>query len=117
MSECIAWPGPKDRDGYGKTTGGLAHRAAWVRANGPIPEGMTVDHVCFQRDCVNVEHLRLLSAQENRSLRQSLLRTHCPNGHPWTPENTYTRPGAIRARACRACNAAAVARYKKRKTA
>lgn len=42
-----------------------AHRAAWVAVNGQIPEGMTIDHTCKNRRCVNVAHLRLLSNFEN----------------------------------------------------
>ena len=44
--------------GRGMTT---AHRAAWVHANGQIPDGMTIDHMCKNRRCVNVKHLRVLS--------------------------------------------------------
>lgn len=43
-----------------------AHRAAWVAHTGEqIPEGMTVDHTCHVRRCVNPEHLRLLSNLDN----------------------------------------------------
>ena len=46
-------------------------------------------------------------------------RTHCKNGHPWTPENTYTyprrgRPPALR---CRICTLAQVKRYDDRRNA
>jgi hypothetical protein len=30
------------------------------------------------------------------------LKTHCPYGHPYTPENTYTRPGT-KSRECITC--------------
>ncbi|PVB19761.1 HNH endonuclease signature motif containing protein [Mycobacteroides abscessus] len=43
----------------------LAHRAAWTFANGAIPEGLTIDHLCKNRQCVNVSHMRLLSNYEN----------------------------------------------------
>ena len=57
----IGW---KTTDGGYKGT--TAHRAAWVGANGAqIPEGMTVDHVCKNRRCVNPDHLRLLTNLEN----------------------------------------------------
>src|SRR6266496_5724441 len=52
----------------GKTRMVLAHRAAWVAAHGPIPSGMTVDHVCKNRRCIRIEHLRLLS-KDRKSTR------------------------------------------------
>lgn len=42
-----------------------AHRAAWTHHRGPIPVGMTVDHLCHVRQCVNPRHLRLLPNVEN----------------------------------------------------
>lgn len=42
-----------------------AHRASWVHVNGQIPEGMTIDHICRVRPCVNPEHLQLMSNLEN----------------------------------------------------
>lgn len=48
-----------------KRRGTTAHRAAWTAAHGPIPEGMTVDHLCRVKRCVRVEHLRLLTNLEN----------------------------------------------------
>lgn len=43
----------------------LAHRAAWVHVHGQLPLGMTLDHLCKERRCVNPEHLRLLPNFEN----------------------------------------------------
>lgn len=42
-----------------------AHRASWVAKHGQISDDLTVDHVCRQRRCVNVAHLRLLTRSEN----------------------------------------------------
>ena len=53
-----------------KTNVVLAHRAAWEAAHGPIPDGMTVDHTCFERRCVNPEHLRLLTHAQNAGIRR-----------------------------------------------
>ena len=42
-----------------------AHRAAWVHLHGQIPDGMTIDHICRVRRCINPKHLRLMSNLEN----------------------------------------------------
>jgi hypothetical protein len=70
-----------------------AHRAAWVAHTGEqIPDGMTVDHLCHVRRCVNPEHLRLLdniaNATDNRSTGGvgvgpvTLLGRYCKKDHP-----------------------------------
>lgn len=68
--ECLIWTGAKQPNGYGVMTrpgGGMirAHRYAWERANGPIPDGSWIDHACHRRDCVEASHLRLADASEN----------------------------------------------------
>lgn len=66
---CTQWIGWLSPGGYGKfKTGGkstLAHRYAWERDNGPIPEGLVIDHACHNTACVNIEHLRLATPTEN----------------------------------------------------
>ena len=42
-----------------------AHRAAWTHVHGQIPPGMTVDHICRVRPCVNPDHLRVMSNRDN----------------------------------------------------
>lgn len=63
--ECIMWTGGTDRAGYGKFRSQRAHRYAWERANGPIPDGMYIDHKCYRPGCVNPEHLRLATPEQN----------------------------------------------------
>lgn len=117
MSTCIKWDGPTDRDGYGRMAEGeLAHRHYYVRTVGPIPSGLELDHLCRNRACVNPEHLEPVTHAENM-LRRSISQTHCKNGHEFTPENTYIRPGRDGRRTCRTCQRASVANYRKRKTA
>ena len=69
MAECVEWSGYRNRDGYGKVAfrgkAVSAHRVAWIRAHGEIPEGMVVMHTCDNPPCVSVDHLRLGTQQEN----------------------------------------------------
>lgn len=67
----------------GKVTMKLGHRVAWEHANGPIPAGMTIDHVCRNKPCINVDHLRLLTNSENgrRNWRDYPLGQICVRGH------------------------------------
>lgn len=70
MNECVIWHKYIDRkNGYGidymdkKVI--KAHRAAWVRKYGPIPNGLFVLHKCDVRSCVNTEHLFLGTQSDN----------------------------------------------------
>ena len=67
-------------DGRGTTT---AHRAVWTHYFGPIPLGMTIDHLCRNRRCVNIEHLRMLTNFENarRTAGRDWPLGQCVNGH------------------------------------
>lgn len=61
-----------------------AHRAAWVYHHGQqIPDGMTIDHTCKTRPCVNPSHLRMLSNFENarRTSGRDWRMGECVNGH------------------------------------
>lgn len=107
----------------GRTFMVLAHRAAWVAVNGQMPLGMTLDHTCKERRCVNPEHLRTLPNYENARRVGGMdwpLGT-CANGHPHgdlEPVTRRTKSGARRVgRRCRTCNLAAQARYRARKRA
>jgi hypothetical protein len=109
---CIRWTGAHTPKGYGQISINgkrvAVHRAAWERANGPIPDGMEIDHVfdrgCRFRDCINVDHLQVVTHAEN--VRRQLARvTHCPQGHAYDDENTIValnRKG-YETRRCRTC--------------
>ena len=70
-SSCIVWTGGTHSAGYGslRVNGRMvyAHRYAWEQINGPIPDGMFVDHACWERSCVNTDHLRLATRAQNNS--------------------------------------------------
>ena len=92
-SGCLIWTGPLDKDGYGtfylRRKGRRAHRVAWFNMNGPIEEGMVINHVCRNRACVNHQHLKIMTAAENNFKDSTSIpyinsqKTHCKNGHPF----------------------------------
>ena len=72
-SGCVVWTGVTNSGGYGQLAAYgrmvYAHRFAWEQINGPIPAGMFIDHTCYVRSCVNTDHLRLATPQENQQNR------------------------------------------------
>lgn len=66
---CINYPGHIGPQGYGivHENGNKirAHRYAWEKENGPIPEGMLCLHRCDNRACWNTEHLYIGTHQDN----------------------------------------------------
>lgn len=113
---CWIWQRWLSSDGYGyvkldgKTQ--IAHRVAYEHLVAPIPEGMTIDHLCRVKACVNPAHLEPVTSREN-VVRAASTRTHCPQGHEYTAENTRTTAQGWRV--CRICQRAAVARYAARR--
>lgn len=82
----------------------VAHRWAYESLIGPVPPGLDLDHLCRNRACVNPWHLDPVTRKVNlnRGLHANSLKTHCPYGHPYSPENTLvTRRGSRECRTCR----------------
>lgn len=42
-----------------------AHRLAYEWANGKIPDGLTLDHLCRVRHCIRPDHLEVVTNKEN----------------------------------------------------
>lgn len=118
---CWEWTGYVDPGGYARFSidgnSKLAHRFSYEWHVGPIPDGMTVDHICFTTTCTRPNHLRLLSREENTRRQRSAMKTHCVNGHEYTPENTYIRPSGGGVRDCRICIRERVSRYQQKRNA
>ena len=78
---CWLWRASIRNHGYGriKVNGRAeqAHRVAYELLVGPIPEGLTLDHLCRVRLCVNPAHLEPVTQKVN--IRRGLTGTH--NNH------------------------------------
>jgi hypothetical protein len=121
---CVEWTGQAYPNGYGyirrgrEQTARMAHRAAYETFVGPIPEGLTLDHLCRNRICINPDHLEPVTRGENAlrggglaiAMANYRARTHCVHGHEFTPENTYVHP-VNRKRACKTCQRTAALRW------
>jgi hypothetical protein len=126
---CWPWLGPINDYGYGEFWLGRsphypvkqkAHRFAFEMLTGPIPEGLTLDHLCHNEDadceagdfcrhrrCVNPRHLTPTTIRENvlgsdrTPAAKSAAKTHCPQGHPYSGSNlAITSKGFRRCRIC-----------------
>lgn len=120
---CWIWQGYVDPCGYGRSSRlqrveRMAHRLSYRIFCVPIPEGMSIDHLCRTRSCVNPEHLEMVPIRENIMRGRTIAatnaaKTHCKRGHEFTPENTYrTAQGN---RGCIACRRQRQAIYDRRK--
>lgn len=96
----LRWTAAKDPKGYGRftvgKTGKMAHRVVYAETVGPIPDGMEVDHICGQRDCVNPRHLRLLTPDQNKQYRHEV-DARSTSGYPgvhWDKRRQKWRAGA-----------------------
>lgn len=96
--DCWLWTASLDSFGYGlfkvdrKTQ--KAHRWSYAYHVGPIPDGLTIDHLCRVRNCVRPDHLEAVTQKENTARAR---KTHCIRGHEFTDGNTHW------VRTCRAC--------------
>lgn len=110
---CWEWAGATNGVGYGVLALGrngpkvLAHRLAYEQWVGPIPDGLTIDHLCRNPGCVRPDHLEPVTQRVNtlRGTSPSAAQakqTHCKRGHPFDEANTHiTTTGK---RNCRTCH-------------
>ncbi|MER7814556.1 hypothetical protein [Streptomyces sp. NPDC096153] len=135
---CWPFTGAKTGGGYGNiwVNGKYrpAHRVAYEMFVEPVADELELDHSCHNesdclggpacphRACCNWSHLRPSTHRENDLRGKSMTavnaaKTHCRNGHEYTPENTYVRPDRKpenTARDCRRCRANTEARRRRR---
>lgn len=125
-SGCWIWTGCEVRAGvgYGKAfwcgKQYRAHRLVYEILRGPISDGLTIDHLCRVRCCVNPDHLEPVSIQENiqRGVRYRYFspdlnpQTHCWRGHPLLGDNLYIKTNGRRR--CQACHRISNRKYTRR---
>lgn len=114
---CWDWVGAVTRGGYGtvwvagKQKVCRAARFYYEKEVGPIPDGLTIDHLCRNHLCVNPAHLEAVTNRENglRGYGVGALnarKTHCKYGHPLSGDNLYKlwrRDVRAYERVCREC--------------
>lgn len=103
---CWLWTGRQNRQGYGSVripgSDGhctMAHRLVYSRLRGAIPNGLTLDHLCRVKSCVNPNHLEPVTLRVNieRAKRRA---PSCGHGGYGTP---HPNGRGYLARRCREC--------------
>jgi hypothetical protein len=112
-THCWVWKGTQIRSGYGRfSVNGkkvLTHRFSYEQLVGLVPGEFELDHLCRNRICCNPCHLEPVIHSENvkrgdlEAMSHQKRKTHCPNGHEYSPENTWVNKYGHRS--CRRCHA------------
>lgn len=117
---CWNWVGCANSEGYGDFwiygANIRAHRTSWRLFKGEIPSGLTIDHLCRNRKCVNPAHLEPVTKRENVLRGEGLCavnakKTHCPKGHIYSGPNLAVYG---RNRKCRRCICERDKRFRKK---
>lgn len=100
---CHLYVGKLDKDGYGFHGRTRVHTKAWVDANGPVKDGMELDHTCRRRHCCAIHHLELVTRSENERRKSWKYRARlktCARGHSLSDAIVTPEGGRV----CRTCN-------------
>jgi hypothetical protein len=131
LGKCWIWTGYKNQ-GYGQiniayangvSTTARCHRISYklLKDNNIDNLDLDLDHLCRVRACVNPDHLELKNRQGNlladgsvSIARKNAIKTHCPQGHEYSPDNVYWYKNM---RQCNICRAKYVREFHERKRA
>jgi hypothetical protein len=115
LDDCWLWTAARNPHGYGRVqiNGSFhqAHRISYELTVGPIPDGLSLDHLCRVRNCVNPAHLEPVTNRVNglRGVSPAAInaaKAECVNGHAFDEANTRVTAGPHGPkRQCRACDA------------
>lgn len=104
---CWNWLGALQL-GYGRvvieqrpTKSVMAHRYAYEMLRHPIGDGLTIDHMCRNKRCVNPDHMEVVTRSENTKRANPMI-DYCKRGHAMEGDNVYFPPSGG-SRQCRAC--------------
>lgn len=101
---CWVWKLRPESKGYGQVWhrdyyGQMAHRVSYQTiGNKTIGEFLTLDHLCWNKLCINPEHLEEVTAEEN--VKRWAQRDLCRKEHKLTEDNIYTWAGVRRCKKC-----------------
>lgn len=112
IGPCHIFRATKGKNVYGtvRVGGGQVgvHRYIWEKENGPIPDGLEIDHQCRVRPCCNGDHLRAVTPKVNSTenvvgaaWQIAKEKTHCLRGHPFDAENTFWKGNHRKCKECR----------------
>ena len=116
-THCWEWTAYLDKDGYGRFRDKnqlyvKSHRWSYEHYREPIPDGLEIDHLCRNRACCNPTHLEPVTCAENirrgntgknqeKNIAIQRAKTHCPQGHAYSTENTRIYRGFRHCRSVR----------------
>ena len=109
-SGCWEWTGQRLHDGYGRwrspETGKmmLTHRYMYEKEKGAIPDGLTIDHLCRNRLCMNPAHMEAVTIGVNTRRGKPVHQTHCKRGHLLADDNLSKYALKRGCRCCMACS-------------
>jgi hypothetical protein len=90
LGPCWLWTSPPKDTGYGQLSVErrpvLAHRFSWELVNGPVADGLDLDHLCRRRHCVRPSHMEPVTPRLNKLRGESPNARHarataCDRGH------------------------------------